>query len=82
MFGDVDDFDFAAGRLPGPFPAFGLLVALPAHFIRIPAIVAHELEAFLRYVLGDICEAYSAVDTVQNQNSEVPMLGRIEPPPL
>ena len=53
VFGDVDDFDFAAGRLPGPFPAFGLLVALPAHFIRVPAIVAHELEVFAGNMLSD-----------------------------
>ena len=42
MFGDIDDFDPVAGRLP--FPGFGLLVALSAHLVGTPAIVAHELK--------------------------------------
>ena len=47
--GDVDDI--ALGRGPG----FGirLLEPLSAHLIGIPVVVAHELEAFVRDVLGD-----------------------------
>jgi len=31
VFGDIDDLDPGIGRLP--FPAFGLLIALPAHLV-------------------------------------------------
>ncbi len=51
VFGDINDFDPVGGRLP--FPAFSLLVALSAHLIRIPAIVAHELKILIRDMLGD-----------------------------
>ena len=53
MLKDIDDFDLAAGRLPCPIFRFGPLIALPAHFIGVPAIVAHELKMFIWDVLGD-----------------------------
>ena len=50
VFGDIDD-------LHGPARGFGLFdgtfVALAAHLVGVPAIVAGELEALVRDVLGD-----------------------------
>ena len=46
--GDVDDFALGHGDGSGTH----LLESLAGHLIEIPSVIAHELEAFVRDVLG------------------------------